>query len=216
MERNYVCVWTGNKYPADYVRILFAGLKRKTRVDNFYCITDNQVDFDKQIQVIKLQQSDDTWWNKLQIFNKNQPLPTRLMYLDIDIVILQDLEPMWNLPYDRMLSIQDFHPRDAYRTQWMNSSVMLFDRDKCNFIWEEYIRNSSNWQKRFHGDQNYITHILEDKFERWPHNWCQSWKWDIDNPHRGLDSNCKIAVMHGRPKPHELLNHPIIADNWKL
>jgi hypothetical protein len=216
MERNYVCVWTGDKYSSDYVRILYRSLQRKTLVTNFYCITDRDEEFQPEIKVIKLNKSDDSWWNKLQIFNIDQPLPDKVMYLDIDIVILQDLEPMWNLDYDRMISIQDFHPRDAYRTQWMNSSVMLFDRKKCDFIWKEYVKNSSAWQKRFPGDQNYITHILEDKFERWPHNWCQSWKWDIDNPKRGLDPACKIAVMHGRPKPHELLNRDIIKENWQL
>lgn len=216
MNRNYVCVWTGDKYSSDYVRILSASLRRKTAVTNFYCITDRNEEFDSSINVIRLKNSDDSWWNKLQIFNLEQPLPAEIMYLDIDIVILQDLEPMWNLPYDRMLSIQDFHPRDAYRTQWMNSSVMLFNRQKCGFIWQEYLKQPSHWQKRFSGDQNYITHILEDRFERWPHNWCQSWKWDIVNPNRGLDPACKIAVMHGKPKPHDLLSHELVSSNWRL
>jgi hypothetical protein len=214
MQRNYVCVWTGDKYPSDYVSILYESVRRNSRVDNFYCVTDNDYEY-PGITVIKLTNSDESWWNKLQIFNQAQQLPNELMYLDIDIVILQDLEPMWQLEYDRMLSIQDFHPRDAYRTQWMNSSVMLFRRDRCAFIWDEYVKQPAYWQKRFHGDQNYITHILEDRFERWPHNWCQSWKWDIVSERRGLDPNCKIAVMHGKPKPHDI-DHELIKQHWRL
>ena len=70
--RNFVCVWTGNKYPESYVSILYASLKRKTRVDTFYCITDNECNLDPGITVIKLTNSDQSWWNKLQIFNRSE------------------------------------------------------------------------------------------------------------------------------------------------
>jgi hypothetical protein len=209
----FACVWAGHKYPIEYVQRLKRNLETKTQVDKFYCLTNNPVSPVEGINWVVIPRAHDGWWNKIELFNQALDLPQELFYLDLDVVIVRDLEPMWNIPLDRMLSIQDFHPVTEYRTQWMNSSAMRFDRSKLAFVYDQFVKQEQHWMERFPGDQNYLTHILDDQYQRWPQYWCQSYKWQVQKT--GLHADCKIAVFHGRPKPHEV-DDPLVRDNWFL
>lgn len=209
----FACVWAGNKYSFDYVLRLKKNLETKTQVDQFYCLTNNPHPDSQDINWVDITRKHETWWNKIELFNADLALPNELFYLDLDVVIVRDLEPMWHIDLDTMISIQDFHPVTEYRTQWMNSSVMRFNRSRCEHIYTEFIKQERMWTERFPGDQNYITHILDDKYTRWPKYWCQSYKWQVQRT--GLHEDCKIAVFHGRPKPHEV-DDALVKDNWFL
>jgi hypothetical protein len=45
-----------------------------------------------------------------------------------------------------------------------------------------------------------------------PENWVMSYK--LHNLAEGLPKDCRVAVFHGKPKPHDCLRNQFVKENW--
>lgn len=169
------------------------------------------------------------WWYKMQLFNPTQ-IKGRVLYFDLDTVIVGNIDWIWDLSDRYFWAIRDF--KHLWRTTWtgINSSVMLWDIEKFQWIWEDFNnKNILATARQFHGDQDYINSMLDDSNRRFfQEGAIKSWRWQIkdggfnvttrlyNRPDAGtvLDPVTKILIFHGNPKPHEIQD-PVILKYWK-
>ena len=233
-ERNYLCLKHGNKYSADYVNILFNMCKRHSKFDfNFYCLTENTKGIDPNIKILPLPISNLTgWWYKPYIFSAEIPIEGTILYLDLDVVISSDVEKIWNFHPAKLCVLRDFIR--TVRPSWnrINSSVLKFQCGKYDFIWNQFINNSADYMRKYHGDQDYLYETARNISQFFPDDWIKSWKWEIrKNKHVNItapkgtrkflntetvepDPECCIQVFHGDPNPH-ICEDPFILRHWK-
>lgn len=171
-----------------------------------------------------------SWWYKMQMFNPENNLG-RVLYLDLDTIIVGSIDWAWELSDRYFWAIRDF--KHLWRTSWsgINSSVMIWDSDKFNWIWKDFTsKNINALIQQFHGDQDYLNSILDEKKRRFfQHDFVKSWRWEAkdgglnvntrlyNKPNSGttIDPATKILVFHGNPKPHEITD-PVIEKFWKI
>lgn len=170
------------------------------------------------------------WWYKMQMFNKDH-FAGRMLYLDLDTVITKNLDWMWQANDRYFWTIKDF--KYLWRPTWngLNSSVMLWDTTRYHWIWKDFLsKNINATVKLHHGDQDYLTSILDQKDLRFfDCNAIKSWRWQCkdgglnmktrlyNSPDSGtsVDPATSIMVFHGKPKPHEL-HDPVVNKYWHI
>ena len=171
-----------------------------------------------------------SWWYKMQMFNSKH-FEGRMLYLDLDTVITKNLDWMWTLPEQHFWAIRDF--KYLWRPSWqgLNSSVMLWDTARYHWIWQDFLtKNINATVKLYHGDQDYLTSVLDPKDLRFfDVNTIKSWRWQCkdggynmtkrayNRPDTGttVDPATAIMVFHGQPKPHEIQDS-VIDQYWSI
>lgn len=94
---------------------------------------------------------------------------SRVLYLDLDVLIYRDLQPIVDFPADFAIGPSYGHP-DVHRKKRVrgvrpgyNSSVMAFDRgDLTEEIWEKFNKNSGRWIRQYRGDQDFLQEFFPD------------------------------------------------------
>jgi hypothetical protein len=231
-ERSVVCLKFGDKYSVEYVNRLYRMVKRHTTGEvGFYCMTENPKGLDPAIKVVPLPSSVQLqgWWYKPYVFSKDFPVKGKLLFLDLDIVIIDNIDCFWNVSPGRFCIIRDF--TRAMNPNWnrYNSSVFRLDSKTMGYVWDNLITNIAV-TKRLHGDQDWLYEQIKQDYNFWPDTWCQSYKWEVRNRNEivgvgrqrnfatvaepKINPETKILVFHGDPKP-EQVKDPIVVDNWK-
>lgn len=222
---NVVCVYYGLKYPLDYVQVLYNMVQRHLTVPHkFICFSDH-------VKPQKLLKGDITfrkfkhhdypgWWNKLQLFSEEAHLTGPCLYLDLDIVILDNIDEIATFGDDMTFGvINDFNPK----TKEFNSSVMKFNNDVATkAIWSRFLENKAKLME-LQGDQNVMSKLIKgnDNLKVMPDEWTFSYKWYSRTDPRfekgrwtfEKKQNTKIAVFHGQPTPHES-NEKWVQKEW--
>jgi hypothetical protein len=229
------CVIHGDKYDWCYVERLYNMVKRhSSRSVRFHVFTES----DRSVpnHMVKHVLHDwpgiagpkKSWWYKMQMFEPGH-ISGRLLYFDLDTVIVDNIDWMHSLDARFFWSIRDF--RHLWRPSWkgMNSSVMLWDTTRFTWIWKEFQQNDVKTQARlFHGDQDFLNSVLTEKDLKFmDESLIKSWRWQIKDggmdmktrvyrrPDAGsvLLPGVKILIFHGSPKPHDV-HDPVIEQNW--
>jgi len=169
------------------------------------------------------------WWYKLQMFNRKH-FEGRLLYFDLDTVIVDRLDWILALNPAFFWCIRDF--KYLWRPTWegMNSSVMYWNNADFPTVWKQFKgENIQSISRRFAGDQDFLTAAIEPSRRRFFDNSAvQSYRWQVkdggmnmrtreySSPNSGatIAPDTKIIIFHGQPKPHEVLD-PNIQQHWK-
>jgi len=229
------CVIHGDKYDWCYVERLYnMVIRHSTRPVRFHVFTES--DRSVPAHMIKHVLHDwpgiagpkKSWWYKMQMFEPGR-IAGRLLYFDLDTVIVDNIDWMQDLDSRYFWSIRDF--RHLWRPSWkgMNSSVMLWDTARFSWIWREFQKNDVKTQARlFHGDQDFLNSVLTERDLKFmDESLIKSWRWQIKDggmdmktrvyrrPDAGsvLSPGVKILIFHGSPKPHDV-HDPVISQNW--
>jgi len=229
------CVIHGDKYDWCYVERLYNMVQRhSTRPIRFHVFTESDRSVPDPMVKHVLQDwpgisgPRKSWWYKMQMFEPGR-ISGRLLYFDLDTVIVDNIDWMQGLDARFFWSIKDF--RHLWRPSWrgMNSSVMLWDTSRFAWIWKEFQENDVKTQARlFHGDQDFLNTVLTEKDLKFiDESLIKSWRWQIKDggmdmktrvyrrPDAGsvLLPGVKILIFHGNPKPHDV-HDPVIEQNW--
>lgn len=224
MNRTIVCLKHGDKYSVEYVNILYNMVKRHSTVDfDFVCITENPIGLSQGIIHVPLPSYRlHGWWFKPWIFSREFPITGTILFMDLDIVINDNIDALWDYHPEQFCIIKDFsllNPR-------INSSVFRFEAGRYTHVWENLI-NDYTQLSNYHGDQDWIYDQVPD-YVLWEPSWIVSYKWqvrsrdDLERTDGGqrfktindtLTSDAKILVFHGDPKPH-LVQDSIILTKW--
>lgn len=168
------------------------------------------------------------WWYKMQMFDPKHNLD-RLLYFDLDVVIVRNIDWIWQLKPDYFWAIRDF--KYLWRPKWtgINSSVMCWDTQKFGWIWQRFHDNNLDiTMRRYHGDQDFLSAVLPAQDLRYldPEQ-IKSWRWQVKDggldfktrlyaaPGTGskIDINTSVLIFHGHPNPHEITD-PAIQSHW--
>jgi hypothetical protein len=206
--QNYiVCLKYGTKYSAEYVNKLYSMAKRHCSVDyRFACITEDSRGLNPEIEVLPLAIDPEIagWWYKVLLFDRNFLLKGRLLFIDLDVVICNDIGKFFEYETDSFVISRGFSKKNYLG---MNSSCFRLDTGTRSHVYDEFMKDKNPIMKRLHGDQDWIQEKVSN-YKFWPDGWLKSYKWE------GVDKKASIAVFHGNPKPHELENQ-WIKDNWR-
>lgn len=201
----------GTRYAPEYVNRLWHMVERHLRRPHrFVCFTDDASGLETGIEVRPLPQSEaklgtGLFWRKLGIFaNPLADVTGTVLWLDLDVVIVDDLEPLFELPGDFYI-IREFSRRAG--AQAGNSSVMRFEAGAHRYLLDRFYADPAAANARFAGDQDFIcAHVRQRAM--WPDGWCVSFKGDCVPPFPlcyvqtpRLPPGAKIVVFHGHVKP---------------
>ena len=230
---NILVLKHGKKYGPEYVNKMYKMVsKHCTLPFNFYCLTENSDGLEKEINVIPLPiMNVEGWWYKPYIYSKDLPIEGTILYIDLDMVIVDNIDKFFTYEPNRYCVLRDF--TRAMRPKWekYNSSLVRFKKGQLDDVWEEFKRNPDVITRRLFGDQDYLFEKTRGQAILWPDSWCLSWKWEIRQnkmfkaggtkgnrvfdkiEHCEAPPACSIIAFHGDPNPHRC-EDPFIIDNW--
>ena len=218
-----VCVNYGNKYPKEYTDRLFNMVSRNTTEPfEFYVLTDNVCLYPNYNVIDIRDQNERGWWTKLLMFKPGVLSPGKYLYLDLDVVIVNNIDCLFQVPTFGIL--RDFiRPESGILPgKEYNSSVMVFEPEHRGDLFKFYTKNKPLWenysqQVSFFGDQNVISAFLNKSptmCKPIPDEWVWSYKKGVERgAHAGDRSRMfgdtippqgKICVFHGNPNPTEV------------
>lgn len=229
--KNIVCVNWGTKYGVEYTQRLYNMCRRHVTGDfNFYVLTDRVDLYGGDIKPIDISKTNlQGWWCKMLLF-KPSVLPVgRYLYLDLDVVIVDNIDCMFN--HAGFGITRDFiRPNDGIIPgKEYNSSVMVFDSPDEGLL-THFNRNKGKWASynkicHFFGDQNVISDWLNanNYNNPLPDQWIWSYKkGSVRGATAGdrsryfgdeIPEGGKICVFHGKPNPSEV-DTAWVKDNW--
>ena len=224
---NIISLKWGTKFSPDYVNRLYKGFKRNTTIPfTFHCVTENPKGIVNGVTIHKLPNTGlEIWWNKLWLFSKEFPLEGRVVFVDLDTLIVGNVDDI--ISHDNGFTIvRDFyHAKRKPSAPNAQSCIMSFEAHKHHYIWDDFIKNPSKNMKKGHGDQGWIQ-FKQRKFlyyqDLFP-NQIVSFKLHCKN---GPPNNARIICYHGKPSIEDSISKttraqgifkpaPWVKDHWK-
>lgn len=235
-DKYYVlCLKHGTKYSSEYVNRLYNMVKNNCTLDfDFVCLTDDPSGIDPNIVIRSLPKGFEGWWCKPYMFSDQLALKGTVLYMDLDVVIAENIDKLFNYKPNSWCIIRDFTRKMRPTWQKYNSSVIKFRAGEMNEFWLDFKNNQRAIQRKYHGDQDWLydAAIKLKPAELFPDNWIMSWKWEIRRSkdlqygmprgrrklrtveHVEPPKECCICVFHGDPNPDNC-DDPWVVKNWK-
>jgi len=221
---NVICMKWGTAYTADDVNILQRMVSRNlARTHRFVCFTDDATGLGPAVESLPLPAVnvpvglEHEAWRKLGTFsNPLADLSGTALFLDLDIVIVDALEPFFEHPGQFCIIHNWTHPHRVVG----NSSVYRFEVNSLSWVLDAYNADPHGARTRYRNEQSFLSHQLVDAghtLSYWPAEWCVSFKKHCMPPRllapfkvSRKPEMAKIVVFHGRPKPADA-----IAGDWQ-
>ena len=239
-SRVVLCMKWGDKYGPEYVNRLYAMVRRHLRGDfKFVCLTDSDAGIRPEVVCLPIPDLalpdglPERGWKKLTTFEADlHGLRGTALFLDIDIVIVDDITPFFEMPGE-FLIIHD------WKRPWRvtgNSSVYRFQLGAHADVLAKFRAESAAMRALYRNEQAYLSGVLHEqgKLQYWPADWCASFKYHSIarfplNYFRApsIPKDARIIVFHGVMNPPDALagrsngnwRHakasPWISDHWK-
>ena len=206
-----VCVQTGNylgrgvEYVANLHRMVSEHLSLPHR---FYVLTDDAAS--NYPGVVAKPAKHKGWWAKIEMFNPHGMFRGRVMFLDLDTLIVGNI--------DHIAAYRGHFAtlRDFWQPRGLGPAVMLFDAEWAAWIYQEW-RAEGFPQRDPRGDQGWLENRRQGRMRH-----------DVDilqDMHPGefvsyktsctqaLPEGARVCCFHGKPRPHEVGGWAL--DYWK-
>ncbi|MEN6306098.1 MAG: hypothetical protein ABFD96_25455 [Armatimonadia bacterium] len=210
------CVRTGTKYGPEYVTRLEAGVARHLqREHRFVCLTDRPQDlpgvWTHDIGPTHLK----GWWGKMALFDFAARIGERVIYLDLDTVVVGDLTPLADL--DCEFAICGSFTRAAGNLKWpcrYGSCIMSFAPGFGAEVWQQFTAAPAHHmvEAGIYGDQMIIERLLPAATilqEVLPPGYFLGYR-DLGAAKPGP---CALVIFAGNSKPHNC-NEDWIRTAW--
>ena len=176
---NIICVKWGDKYSREYVKKLTRQCEENCSVPfNFYCLTDNPTeDYDVPLPTYWDVHENGKFWayKKLYMFKEIQLELTgkKFLYLDLDVIIHQDLSYFFELPMDSPWIVHGWwNDIDVCRKNYakfqstpINSSIILWNCGQLEPIYNHINKHIETIFFTYPTIDNYINHFWYDFHE---------------------------------------------------
>lgn len=207
------CVWVDGHVPfqVEYVQKLRSMVKRFVdRPFRFVCLTDRPRKVPRRVEpiTITLPHGIKGWWSKVQLFNQAHKLTGRVLYLDLDTLIVASLAPIidYPAPFALIPHAGEFNGQGARAVvKRFNSSVMVWDagtQPRLFTDWDVMVT------KRLWGDQDWIgeqcasaTAMPLDWFPRLSEGW-------------PVRTSAKVVLCKTPKNEQAKRSHPGFAEAW--
>lgn len=212
-EIAFACLNAGNYCDrgVEYVNTLFDMVARNMppgQPFRFVCLTDDKypAGLDLRIETMELPEDLERWYGKLYLFKRGLfPDGTRLVYLDLDTVIVGGLDQLVGYR-GQFATLTDFYFPDR-----VGPAVMAWEAgDYVSSIWDEWVAQGK--PRDGMGDLWWLNNLDQGRFakraerlqELFPGQFV-SYKVHCNGlPPKGA----KVVCFHGHPRPHE------VEDEW--
>lgn len=152
------------------------------------------------------------WWAKMNLFNPAMPFDGRVLYLDLDTLVVGDLTTVLDYPADFAIapdSAPTFFGKKGWTTvKAYNSSVMVWDHGARSRFYADFDRGlmGTLW-----GDQDAIAH-MSPKEKTFPPEWFVRLRPD-SHP---FDPAVKVAlcIKHEYKNARAIKAFPWFKDYW--
>lgn len=192
------CVlWQGDFRKRTYHPGWVTKLKRmvadKLPPHNFVCLTNVPEDVECA-DTLPLTSGLEGWWAKLELFRPDNGLAGRILYLDLDVLAVDDLTPLVTDQTTFMPPSYTFGPGEPASTDWRlnkyQSSAFCFE---AGTFPELFTLFEERHRQRFRGDQDWIGYVTDQDwiaetrpdFETYPPEWFKKLKNCVDGPPDG-------------------------------
>lgn len=210
------CVWTGNKYGVEYVERLRNMVARHLPLEHrFVCITDRMLSVPEDVLPLPALPALWTWWAKMQLFNQRLLGTDRILYLDLDTVIVGDLTPLATAQVE--FGICENFTRLAGHPDWpcrYGSCVMVIDEGYDTGIYMPFAKAIHGYMDCCpKGDQQAIELLYPGaRFLQscLPTGYFLGYR-DL-TPEK--PEGCAVVIFAGNSKPHNC-SHQWIKDAWE-
>ena len=164
------------KYSPKYVHRLRQMVGRHTdRPFRTVCLTDQPDDMPEGVEAVRIPGlgEDDArgWWRKMYLFHPGMPFGDRVLYLDLDVLVVGDLAPIIDYPADFAIapdSAPDFRGKGQWKTvKGYQSSVMVWDHRARERFFTGFDPTMPN---RLWGDQDALKEMSPDE-RTFPGQW---------------------------------------------
>ncbi|KAJ8598581.1 hypothetical protein CTAYLR_001711 [Chrysophaeum taylorii] len=213
--RTVVCVKWGKKYDAGYVNRLYRAVSRHTDATRFVCFTDDARDVDAECKELPPQRFLRGWWLKAYLFSSEAGLEGRVLYVDLDTVVLGPLDEFFEVKTSSACVLGTDSLANERRDGGYNSSLMLWVAGNFggliyDLLSEDFFATLANAVYKF-------DHWLEMLFDDLP-------TFQDRLPGRVVDyvedrlppAGASIVVFPLHPKPHDLVDQVSwVRDNWR-
>ena len=230
---NIICMKWGTMYGADDVNRLFRQVRRHlARPHRFVCFTDDPVGIDDGVDCQPLPElglpegHGDTRWRKLGLFRRDLGGMTGqvALFLDLDLVVVDDLSPFFDLDGDffiirdddlfRAKPLRKVNPdRDRFLHSVGNSSVFRYVVGDHSYILDAYLADPKAATEGYEISQQFQSAQLakHGHLNYWPKGWVVSFKNDcVPRNFRSyfadpsLPDGAKIVAFAGAPKMEDV------------
>lgn len=240
LPRTVLCMKWGDKYGPEYVNRLYAMVRRHLAGDfRFVCLTDSGHGIRSEVSCLPIPDLalppglPERGWRKLTTFEADlHGLAGTALFLDIDIVIVDDITPFFEVPGE-FLIIHD------WKRPWRvtgNSSVYRFELGAHPDVLRKFRDRPAEIRARFRNEQAYLSDELhrQGKLRYWPRAWCASFKYHAIAPFPlnfvrtpAIPAGARIVIFHGVMNPPDALAGrsngnwrrpratPWIAEHWR-
>lgn len=228
-----LCMKWGSRYGPEYVNRLKDGVAKHLPIPHrFICFTDDNSGLDPEVEIFPLPKlnlpegSEDRRWQKLALFNKELfGLQGTALFLDLDVVVVADLKPLFTVEGDFLIIRDDnLFRRKPFR--WLkpelnrflatvgNSSVFRFCIGAHSYILDNYTADPVAAMRDYKISQQFQSAQLAQhgQLAYWPKSWCISFK-NHCVPHATksffvdptLPKTARIVVFAGDPKMADVI-----------
>lgn len=235
MHIDCACVIHGNGYNWQYVERLYNMLCRNLNTEvrmHVYTEHNRSVPPHMTKHILEdwgISGPKKSWWYKMQLFNPAH-FTGNMLYLDLDVVISNNLNWVIDHNTDYLWTIRDFRYLQRCDTTIMNSSMMWFNVNKFSWIWDQFTQKDFlSTIKNYPGDQDYLSAVLSVNQRRFfdQHHF-ESFRWQcLDggynfakrrhiSPGSGvkIQPGTSVVVFHGNPKPDQVQD-PVVQKLWQ-
>lgn len=219
--RTIICMKWGTKYGPEYVNRLYAMVRRHLRGDfDFVCLTDRREGIRPEVRCLPIPEltlpggEPERGWKKLTTFSPvlvdEYGLSGTALFLDLDVVIVDDITPFFEVPGD-FLIIHD------WKRPWRitgNSSVYRWQLGEHQQVLSEFLADQAKAKREFRNEQAFLSAVLhaQGKLSYWEASWCASYKyhcipaWPTSywrDPF--VPQGARILIFHGVMNPPDAL-----------
>lgn len=222
----------GTLYSAEDVNRLARQVRRHlARPHRFICFTDDAAGLDARVEAMPLPElglpegHSDTRWRKLALFRRDLGgLSGTALFLDLDLVVVDDLAPFFDLPGafriirdDDLFRAKPLRRINAARDRFLhsvgNSSVFRYEVGQHAYILDGFLADPAAATAGYEISQQFQTAQLAKagNLDYWPRGWCVSFKNDCVPRHLlsylrapALPVGAKIVLFAGAPKMEDV------------
>ena len=150
----------GDKYSSSDVDYIYTATKGKY---NYVCLTDrqNQMHIDARIKTVLLDESLESNWRKLELFNI--PNLGKVIYLDLDTVIQGDIEPLFEYCSTPTICKTYWKNTFPFPSEY-NSSVMAWENNDAQHVYKYYLEHEDYYAIKYDNNDDWFLYH-EDQFQ---------------------------------------------------
>lgn len=216
--RFILCMKWGTKYGPEYVNRLYAMVRRHLRGDfRFVCLTDRSDGIRDEVECLPIPPLalppgiPERGWTKLTTFEADlHGLRGTALFLDLDVVIVDDITPFFELPGEFVI----IHDWKRPQRVTGNSSVYRFTLGAHADVLAEFLATQEQVRARLRNEQAFLSEVLhrQGRLTYWPDAWCRSYKYHCIPPFPSnfwreplVPEGSRILIFHGEVNPPDAL-----------